>query len=118
MRAPAAVSRRTSRAAPVPGARRGPLPAFIEPSLALLSEKAPTGPQWLHEFKYDGFRIQARIDARDVHLLTRKGLDWTSRFSLVANALQALGLVSALLDGELVSEDERASLILPIFRLI
>jgi bifunctional non-homologous end joining protein LigD len=50
------------RARKVPaGARRGPLPAFIEPSLALLADKPPNGPQWVHEIKFDGYRIQARI---------------------------------------------------------
>jgi bifunctional non-homologous end joining protein LigD len=87
------------------GARKGILPAFLEPSLPQVSEVAPSGPKWVHEIKYDGYRIQARIDGGNVRLLTRKALDWTSRFAPVAAALKTLGLSSALLDGEVVVED-------------
>jgi len=91
---------------PVPGARPGRLPAFIEPSLALLSDKPPCGPNWVHEIKYDEYRIQARIDGGKVSLLTRKSLDWTARFPTIAAALEVLGVDNALLDGETVSEDD------------
>ena len=87
------------------GARTGLLPVFLEPSLASLCEKPPTGPKWIHEIKYDGYRMQARIDGRTIRLLTRKKLDWTERFRSIADALQALGLASALVDGEIVVED-------------
>jgi len=62
----------------IPGARKGALPAFLEPSLALLCDKPPSGPQWIHEIKYEGYRIQARLDGGRVRLLTRKRLDWTA----------------------------------------
>ncbi len=87
------------------GARTGLLPVFLEPSLALLCEKPPSGPKWIHEIKYDGYRMQARIDGRTIRLLTRKQLDWTDRFRSIADALKALGLGSALIDGEIVVED-------------
>jgi ATP-dependent DNA ligase len=58
------------------GTRRGLLPAFIDPSLALLSDKPPNGPKWVHEIKFDGYRIQARIDAGQVRLLTTACPDW------------------------------------------
>jgi bifunctional non-homologous end joining protein LigD len=87
------------------GARTGLLPVFLEPSLASLCEKPPTGPKWIHEIKYDGYRMQARIDGRIIRLLTRKKLDWTERFRTIADALKALGLASALIDGEIVVED-------------
>jgi ATP dependent DNA ligase domain len=83
------------------------LPAFVEPSLALLADKPPNGPQWVHEIKFDGYRIQARIDAGQVRLLTRKALDWANRFPTIAAAVEALEVHTALLDGEIVSEDER-----------
>jgi len=89
------------------GARAGALPAFLEPSLALLTDKPPRGPQWVHELKFDGYRIQARTDGGDVRLLTRKALDWTKRFPTIATGLQALKIGTALLDGEVVSEDEQ-----------
>jgi len=87
------------------GARTGLLQVFLEPSLASPCEKPPTGPNWIHEIKYDGYRMQARIDGRTIRLLTRKKLDWTERFRSIADTLQALGLASALVDGEIVVED-------------
>jgi bifunctional non-homologous end joining protein LigD len=91
----------------VAGARKGPLPTFVEPSLASPCDKPPSGPKWIHEIKHDGYRIQARIDGRETRLLTRKALDWTARFRSIADALGGLGLGSALIDGEIVVEDEK-----------
>ena len=82
-----------------------PLPAFVPPSLATLREQAPSGPKWLHEVKFDGYRIQARLDHGAVRLLTRKGLDWTEKFPNVARAVAALPATTALIDGEIVIED-------------
>ena len=90
----------------IPGARKGLLPTFLEPSRASLCEKPPSGPKWIHEIKHDGYRIQARIDGRTTRLLTRKALDWTVRFRSIADALAELGLGSALIDGEIVVEDD------------
>ena len=90
----------------VPGARKGLLKPFVEPSLATLVDKAPDGDEWIHEIKFDGYRLQARIDGSSVKLLTRKGLDWTAKFKPIADALRDLKLGSALIDGELVVEDE------------
>ena len=90
----------------MPKARKGLLRTFIEPSLATLVDEAPHGDEWIHEIKFDGYRLQARIDGKNVKLLTRKGLDWTAKFKPVAAALRDLKLGSALLDGELVVEDE------------
>jgi bifunctional non-homologous end joining protein LigD len=90
----------------VAGAKKGILPAFVEPALAQLVESAPKSGNWLHEIKLDGYRMQARIDGGQVQLLTRKGLDWTAKFKPVANALKNLKIPSALLDGEIVVEDE------------
>jgi bifunctional non-homologous end joining protein LigD len=89
----------------IPGARTGLLPTFLEPSLASPCEKSPSGAKWIHEIKYDGYRIQARIDGQNIRLLTRKKLDWTECFQSIADALKALALGSALIDGEIVVED-------------
>jgi bifunctional non-homologous end joining protein LigD len=89
----------------IAGARKGLLPAFLEPSLAAPCEKPPSGPNWIHEIKHDGYRIQARIDGGKVRLFTRHGLDWTARFRGIADALAQLGLGSALIDGEIAVED-------------
>ena len=70
---------------------QGLLPAFLEPSLAAPCEKPPSGPNWIHEIKHDGYRIQARIDGSKIRLLTRKGLDWTERFRGIAAALPNSG---------------------------
>ncbi len=108
-----------ARAIPSPkgiqGAKKGILPAFLEPSLPQVAEKPPSGPKWVHEIKYDGYRTQARIDGGDVQLLTRKGLDWTKRFPSIAAALKEIGLSSALLDGEIIVEDSAG---LPSFNLL
>jgi bifunctional non-homologous end joining protein LigD len=57
-----------------------PLPGWIPPQLTLLSEAAPSGPQWLHEVKLDGFRMAARVDRGQAQLLTRTGLDWSGKY--------------------------------------
>jgi bifunctional non-homologous end joining protein LigD len=61
----------------------------------------PTGSDWAHELKYDGYRIHSRLDAGGVRLLTRTGLDWTHKYAATAQALEKLGKLSAYLDGEL-----------------
>ncbi|MGE5408565.1 MAG: non-homologous end-joining DNA ligase [Syntrophothermus sp.] len=89
----------------IEGARRGPLPSFVEPCLATLVAAPPEGDDWVHEIKFDGYRIEARIDNGDVRLLTRKGLDWTERFGSLPRLLADLHRGSALIDAELVVED-------------
>jgi bifunctional non-homologous end joining protein LigD len=98
----AAVDRKTGK--PAVDAR---LPDFVPPSLATLHEHPPRGDQWLHEIKFDGYRLEARLDHGKVRLLTRKGLDWTRRFKPIAEAIAPLDVDSALLDGELVAVDDR-----------
>ncbi|MBD9529530.1 DNA ligase D [Paracoccus sp. PAR01] len=89
------------------GAKKAPLPDFIAPMLATLASSAPTGGSWLHEIKFDGYRLQARIDNGQVRLLTRSGHDWTAKLGKrIADALQALPLQEAILDGELVVETD------------
>jgi bifunctional non-homologous end joining protein LigD len=83
------------------------LPDFVPPSLATLHSNAPSGADWLHEIKFDGYRIEARLDHGKVRLLTRKQLDWTRRFDRIAKAVAALPVDTALLDGELVVEDDK-----------
>jgi bifunctional non-homologous end joining protein LigD len=87
------------------GARRGKLPGFVEPYLASLSERPPSGAGWLHEIKFDGYRLQTEIDEGRVTLRTRRGLDWTEKFRGIANALATLPVDTALIDGEALVED-------------
>jgi DNA ligase D-like protein (predicted ligase) len=77
------------------------LPKWIKPQLCKLAAKAPSGPLWVHEIKFDGYRIAARIDQGAVQLLTRSGLDWTAKYPGTAAALAKLKVKSAYLDGEL-----------------
>ncbi|MBO0755112.1 MAG: DNA ligase D, partial [Bradyrhizobiaceae bacterium] len=91
--------------AKIKGAKKGLLPTFLSPSLATPADVPPSGPQWVHEIKYDGYRIQARVDGNNIKLLTRNNLDWTARFNIIAAALREFRLGSALLDGEIVVED-------------
>jgi len=88
------------------GVQRATLPADFTPHLATLVDKIPKGDDWLHELKFDGYRILAFIRAGRVQLKTRTGQDWTQRFSDVAEALKQLPLREALIDGEIVALDE------------
>jgi len=76
-------------------------PKWIKPQLTRLVDEAPQGPGWLHEIKYDGYRMHARIDSGRVKLLTRTGLDWSHRYKRTIQALSALMVRSAYIDGEL-----------------
>ena len=83
------------------------LPDFVEPCLAALQEKPPAGEGWLHEVKFDGYRLQARVEHGKVKLLTRSGLDWTARFGkALVTALAELPCETALIDGEVVALGE------------
>ena len=86
--------------------KRARLPDFVPPSLATFARRAAERRAWLHEVKFDGYRIEARLDRGEVTLLTRNRQDWTHRFKAIAAAVAKLKAVSALLDGELVVEDQ------------
>ena len=76
---------------------------FIEPALATLQAQAPAGKEWLHEIKFDGYRMQAQIAGTEVKLLTRTGLDWTEKFGgEITAALGKLKCRDAIIDGEIV----------------
>jgi bifunctional non-homologous end joining protein LigD len=92
---------------PSRGGKSGHPPDFVQPSLATLHADAPRGKEWVHEIKFDGYRIEARLHRGKVRLLTRKGLDWTARFLPIADAVAALPATTALIDGELVVEDDK-----------
>ncbi|EMG36295.1 ATP-dependent DNA ligase LigD polymerase module,ATP-dependent DNA ligase LigD phosphoesterase module [Desulfocurvibacter africanus PCS] len=93
--------------AAMPGARPGPMPEQIRPQLATLVDAPPAGEQWLHEIKFDGYRLLLIIDNGKARLMTRGGQDWTHRFPELARAAGGLPLRRALLDGEAVVLDER-----------
>jgi bifunctional non-homologous end joining protein LigD len=87
------------------GARKAKLPQTFAPHLATPANRIPDSDQWLHELKFDGYRLLAVVEGDTVRLLTRRGNDWTDRFGAVASSLKDLGLQSSLLDGELVALD-------------
>jgi bifunctional non-homologous end joining protein LigD len=77
------------------------MPGFIKPQLATLRTKAPSGEGWLHEVKFDGYRIQAHLNKSRVTLYTRSGLDWTKRFASIATSFD-IPVERAIFDGEIV----------------
>ncbi|MBX3170993.1 MAG: non-homologous end-joining DNA ligase [Candidatus Eremiobacteraeota bacterium] len=78
----------------------------VKPQLATLVKQAPGGQKWLHEIKYDGYRIIAYLGQGEVRLVTRGGLDWSDKFPSLVRTLGRLEVESAILDGEVVVLDE------------
>ena len=89
------------------GARVAKLPSSLSPMLATLVDAIPTGDEWLHEIKFDGYRMLCRIDQGKVTIFSRSGKDWTGPLGRVADAVGELGLKSAWLDGEVAVVDDR-----------
>ena len=86
----------------IPGARKAAMPQEPGPQLAKVASAVPKGGEWLHEIKLDGYRLLARIRRGKVQLLTRRGNDWTGRFPTLADAVAALPVEEAIVDGEAV----------------
>ena len=84
----------------LPGARKAPLPASLHAQLATAVTDPPRGDEWLHEMKFDGYRILSRLEKGRVRLVSRNGKDWTERFPTVTEAVAGLGAERAVLDGE------------------
>ena len=83
------------------GAKPSEMPGFVAPQLAASRARAPSGGKWLHEIKYDGYRVQLHVDKQRRTIFTRTGLDWTKRFSVIAGAFD-IAVERAILDGEIV----------------
>jgi bifunctional non-homologous end joining protein LigD len=98
----------TARAKPAPPASaKGAVPPFVPPELCRAVDRPPSGANWVHEIKFDGYRMQLRVADGAATLKTRKGLDWSDRFpEIVADAA---GLSDGLIDGEVVALDENGS---------
>lgn len=93
-----------------PKARRtatADVPGFVPPQLCRSVERPPAGRSWVHEIKFDGYRIQARVADGKVTLKTRKGLDWTKKFGAVAGAFK--DLPDCIIDGEIVALDDHGA---------
>jgi bifunctional non-homologous end joining protein LigD len=88
---------------------------FIASCLPSPADQPPTGPGWIHEVKHDGYRLMVRRDPVGVRLLTRNGHDWSPRYPLIVEAVNALKVRSCLIDGEAVACDENG---LAVFELL
>jgi bifunctional non-homologous end joining protein LigD len=91
----------------IEGSRPSAYPGFIEPSLATLRASPPTQDKYVHEIKFDGYRIQAHLRGGLPALYTRSGLDWTRKFNPVAVALGKIPATDVILDGEVISANAK-----------
>jgi bifunctional non-homologous end joining protein LigD len=92
---------------PKPATRRSigvkaPYPGFIEPALATAIDKVPSGERWVHEIKFDGYRVQVHLRDAAVKVFTRRGNDWTNRFRKIASDAWHINAGSVIIDGEVV----------------
>ncbi|AHY52643.1 non-homologous end-joining DNA ligase [Bradyrhizobium japonicum] len=81
---------------------KAPFPGFIEPALAASIDRVPSGERWIHEIKFDGYRVQVHLANEAVKAFTRRGHDWTRRFKKVADDAWHIKASSAIIDGEVV----------------
>jgi bifunctional non-homologous end joining protein LigD len=84
-------------------------PGFIEPALATSVGKVPSGTRWIHEIKFDGYRVQVHIKDAAIKVFTRRGNDWTKRFRKIANDAWHVNAGSAIIDGEVVVPGENGT---------
>jgi bifunctional non-homologous end joining protein LigD len=110
-----ALARKAGVYAPAPKAKKAapglrevlPLPVFRPPQLATLVDHVPAGDRWLHEMKFDGYRVLLAVSAGQARAYTRSGLDWSDKFAPLVNAAKDLTAGSALIDGEAVVLDDQ-----------
>jgi bifunctional non-homologous end joining protein LigD len=92
---------------PPEGARKAPLPATLQPELAVLVDEPPQDPQdWIFEIKFDGYRMLARVEGGEIQLVTRNGNEWTSRLAGLVTALRSMELPDGWYDGEIIMPGE------------
>jgi bifunctional non-homologous end joining protein LigD len=91
------------------GSKPGKHPGFVKPQLATLSVRPPSGNQYIHEVKFDGYRVQAHLRGGLASLWTRSGLDWTKRFPPIAVGVGSIPATDLILDGEVISADQRGA---------
>ncbi|THD50268.1 MAG: DNA ligase D, partial [Bradyrhizobium sp.] len=89
------------------GRKVAAMPDFVAPQLCTLVDHPPSGEGWCHEIKFDGYRVQLRVEGGEAMLKTRKGLDWTDKFATIAK--QASALPDVLIDGEIVALDHHGA---------
>src|SRR5882757_9543211 len=77
-------------------------PGFIAPALATSIDRVPGGERWIHEIKFDGYRVQLQVANDDIKIFTRRGNDWTKRFKKIVADAYLINAGSAIIDGEVV----------------
>src|SRR5690349_14172029 len=93
----------------LPGAKGARHPGFIKPQLATLHTRPPQGEQYLHEIKFDGYRLQGHLRGGLASLYTRNGLNWTKRFPTIAVGLSHIPATELIVDGEVISANEHGA---------
>jgi bifunctional non-homologous end joining protein LigD len=93
---------RTRRTKPAAIGVKASHPGFIEPALATSVDQVPSGERWLHEIKFDGYRVQVQLRDAAVKVFTRRGNDWTNRFRKIAADACHMNAGSAIIDGEAI----------------
>jgi len=91
----------------IPGARKAPMPEFVSPQLATLEDKPPAGDEWLHELKFDGYRMLCHLHTSGVRFWSRNKKDWTHKFPHLGKAVKEFPARVAILDGEVVAVDSK-----------
>ena len=89
----------------LPGARKVAMPEFVPPQLATLVGEPPVGDEWVHELKFDGYRLLCHLQRGHVQFWTRNENDWTAKFPGLGKAIKTLPVTSAIFDGEVVALD-------------
>src|SRR3982074_2662269 len=97
------------RAKPPAGGIKANYPGFIEPPLATSIDRVPRGERWIHEIKFDGYRVQVHLRDAAVKVFTRRGHDWTNRFRKIASDTGHINAGSAIIDGEVVVPAENGT---------
>lgn len=100
------VDRRPVAINELPGARKRPMPEFVAPQLATLVQEPPEGEEWLHELKFDGYRMLCHLRSGGVQFWSRNRKDWTVKFPNLVKAIKTFPAKSAILDGEIVIVDK------------
>ena len=93
---------RTRRTKPAAIGVKASYPGFIEPALATSVDQVPWGERWLHEIKFDGYRVQVQLRDAAVKVFTRRGNDWTNRFRKIAADACHMNAGSAIIDSEVI----------------
>src|SRR5258705_1719537 len=91
-------------------------PGFVEPALATSIDKVPSGERWIHEIKFDGYRVQVHLANEAVKVYTRRGNDWTKRFRKIADEASHISAGSAIIDGEVVVPGENGTTDFPVLQ--